>query len=141
MRVGLWLDVFLRHFVRRSQHQSLLITAAKLVTTVSSTPYKRWNFRKANWELYSFITNKLAKDLPSPYSRCMDETYQDFCSSISQAAKISISRGRRNNYRPCWVAECESFYQKLFKAPWSKESNKDSSDLFAQIDEKRREHW
>ena len=37
---------------RRSQHQPSLITAAKLVTTISNAPHKQWNIRKANWELY-----------------------------------------------------------------------------------------
>ena len=72
----------------RSQHRPSLITATKLVTSVPSAPYRRWNFRKANWELYSPITdNKLAKNLPSPDSRL------GFL--LLQAAKRSIPRGCR----------------------------------------------
>ena len=65
----------------------LPITAAKLVTAVPNAPHKRWNFRKVNWKLYSLITEKLAKDLPSPDFRCVNEACQDFYYFILQAAK------------------------------------------------------
>ena len=126
---------------RSSQHRPSLITAAKLVTTVPKAAHKRWNFRKANWDLYCLITDKLAKDLPFPDSRCVDEAYQDFCYSILQAAKRSIPRGRRNSYRPCWDAECETLYQDVFNAPSGKELNKAASDLLAQMNKKQRECW
>ena len=71
----------------------------------------------------------------------MDEAYQYFCCSIIQAEKRFIPSGLKNNYRPCWDAECESLYPDFLKEPSSKESNKASSDLLDQIDEKSRERW
>ena len=41
------------------QHQSLLITASKNLAPVPNEPYKRWNFFKANWELYGLFTNQI----------------------------------------------------------------------------------
>ena len=108
---------------------------------VPSEPHKRWNFRKANWELYGLITNKLALDLPSPNAICADEVYQDFCDSIFTAAKTSIPRGRRNNYRPCWDAECEQLYQAYHGASPGEVSSMTASVLLARLDHKRTDRW
>ena len=40
--------------------------------------YKRWSFRKANWELYGLTTNQLSQKLSSPGSSPIDEAYQIF---------------------------------------------------------------
>ena len=66
------------------------------MASVSNEPYKRWNFLKANWKLYSLVTNKLSQELPLPDCSFVNEAYQDFCNIIFAAAKISIPRGRRN---------------------------------------------
>ena len=78
---------------------------------VRSMPVKRWNFRKANWSHYIALTNKFAKTLLPPDSLDVDAAYQDFCNTIKKTAKKTISRGYRNNYIPCWDAECESLYK------------------------------
>ncbi|XP_076804489.1 uncharacterized protein LOC143448565 [Clavelina lepadiformis] len=113
----------------------------RTILPVPSEPYKRWNFRKANWELYSLTTNELAQDLPPPDTGLVDEAYQDFCSAIVKPAKRSIPRGRRNNYRPCCDAECESLYQAFLKAQQGEASKSAASALHARLDEKRREGW
>ena len=74
-------------------------------------PVKRWNFHKAKWSHYIALTNKFAKTLLPPDSLDVDAAYQDFCNTIKKAAKKTIPRGYRNNYVPCWDAECESLYK------------------------------
>ena len=69
-------------------------------------PVKRWNFRKAKWSHYIALTNKFAKTLLPPDSLDVDAAYQDFCNTIKKASKKTIPRGYRNNYIPCWDAEC-----------------------------------
>ena len=71
-------------------------------------PVKRWNFRKAKWSHYIALTNKFAKTLLPPDSLNVDAAYQDFCNTIKKAAKKTNPREYRNNYAPCWDAECES---------------------------------
>ena len=95
----------------RSQHRPSLISPPKLAHPKPSKPVKRWNFRKANWDHYSNLTNKLAKSIPPPESQNIDQVYQCFCKVISTAAKKCIPRGRRSNHIPCWDAECEDLYQ------------------------------
>ena len=125
----------------RSQHRPSLIRSTKVMASVPNEPYKRWNFRKANWERYSSITDKLAQDLPSPDSSCVDKAYQSFCSAIFAAAKISVPRGRRNNFHPCWDAECENLYQSFLGASQGGASSTAASALLARLDEKRKERW
>ena len=95
----------------RLQHRTSLITPPRLSLPVPGRPVKRWNFRKANWSHYDSLTNKLARNLPSPDSTNVDQAYQDLCNTISKAAKKAIPRGRRNTYIPCWDAKCEALYQ------------------------------
>ena len=86
-------------------------------------PVKRWNFRKAKWSHYIALTNKFAKTLLPPDSLDVDAAYQDFCNTIKKAAKKTIPRGYRNNYIPCWDAECESLYKTFLQSPQGDDSS------------------
>ena len=52
-----------------------------------------------------------------PDSLDVDAAYQDFCNTIKKATKKTIPRGYRNNYIPCWDAECESLYKTFLQSP------------------------
>ena len=52
---------------------------------------------------------------------------------------MSISRGRRNNYRPCWNAECKHFYQVLLRAPQDEVTSSAASFLLSHLNEKRKD--
>ena len=103
-------------------------------------PVKRWNFRKANWSHYIALTNKFAKTLLPPDSLDVDAAYQDFCNIIKKAAKKTIPRGYRNNYIPCWDAECESLYKTFLQSPQG-DSSLAATALLAKLDRKRRDRW
>ena len=108
---------------------------------VPSMPVKRWNFRKANWSHYIALTNKFAKTLLPPDSLDVDAAYQDFCNIIKKAAKKTIPRGYRNNYIPCWDAECESLYKTFLQSPQGDDSSLAATTLLAKLDRKRRDRW
>ena len=59
----------------------------------------------------------------------------------SMQRKISISRGRRKNYRPCWDAECEALCQAFLKAPQGEGSNTAASALLSRLMKRRRKRW
>ena len=101
----------------RSQHRPSLITPPRFSLAVPSMPVKRWNFRKTKWSHYIALTNKFAKTLLPPDSLDVDAAYQDFYNTIKKAAKKTIPRGYRNNYIPCWDAECESLYKTFLQSP------------------------
>ena len=95
----------------RLQHRPLVITPPRFAMSMLRMPIKRWNFRKAKWSHCIALTNKFAKNLFPPDSLDVDVAYQDFCNIIKKAAKTIIPRRYRNNYIPCWDAECESLYK------------------------------
>ena len=83
--------------------------------------------------------HKPAKKLPSPDYSFIYEAYQDFRNTIF--AKLSIPHGRRNNYRPCWDAECEHLYQVFLRAPKGKATSLVASALLSHFDKKRKNCW
>ena len=125
----------------RSQDQPSLISPPKLAHPKPSKPVKRWNFRKANWDHYSILTNKLAKSIPPSESQNIDQVYQCFCNVISTAAKKCIPRGRRSNHMPCWDAECEDLYQHFLQSPGGPDSDRAATALLTRLDGKRRNRW
>ena len=104
-------------------------------------PVKRWNFRKAKWSHYIALTNKFAKTLLPPDLFDVNAAYQGFCTTIKKAAKKTIPRGYRNNYVPCWDAECESLYKTFLQSPQGDDSSLAATALLAKLDRKRRDRW
>ena len=104
-------------------------------------PIKRWNFRKTKWSDYIALTNKFAKTLLPPDLLDVDAAYQDFCNTIKKAAKKIIPRGYRNNYVPCWDAECESLYKTFLQYPQGDDSSLSATTLLSKLDRKRRNRW
>ena len=123
----------------RSQHRPLLITPPRFVMAVPSMPVKQWNFCKAKWSHYIALTNKFTKTLLPPDSLDVDAAYQDLCSTIKKAAKKTIPHGYRNNYIPCWDAECESLYKTFLQSTQGDDSSLAATALLAMLDKKRRD--
>ena len=76
-----------------------------------------------------------------PDSLDVDAAYQDFCNTIKKAAKKTIPRGYRNNYIPCWDAECESLYKTFPQSPQGDDSSLAATALLAKLDRKQRDRW
>ena len=60
---------------------------------------------------------------------------------VKKAAKKTIPRGYRNNYIPCWDAECESLYKTFLLTPQGNDSSLAATALLAELDRKRRDRW
>ena len=52
-----------------------------------------------------------------------------------------LPRGYRNNYIPCWDAECESLYKTFLQSPQGDDSSLAATALLAKLDRKRRDRW
>ena len=87
------------------------------------------------------MTNKFTKTLLPPGSLDVDAVYQDFCNTIKKAAKKTISRGYRNNYIPCWDAECQCLYKTFLQSPQEDNSSLTATALLAKLDRKQRDRW
>ena len=61
--------------------------------------------------------------------------------SLYQSSGSPIPRGSRNNYIPCWDAECESLYKTFLQSPQKDDSSLAATALLAKLDRKRRDQW
>ena len=60
---------------------------------------------------------------------------------LRKQPKKTIPRGYRNNYIPCWDAECESLYKTFLQSPQGDDSSLAATALLAKLDRKRRDRW
>ena len=65
----------------------------------------RWNYKKADWILYSQLTDQVTKDIKVEGRRC--EVVNFFNVGILTAAHKSLPRGARQNYKPYWSEELD----------------------------------
>ena len=91
-------------------------------------------------ESYIALTNKFAKTLLPLDSLDLDVAYQDFCNTIKKEAKKTIPCRCRNNYIPCWDAECK-FYKIFLQSPQGDDSSLSATALLAKLDRKQRDQW
>ena len=64
----------------------------------------RWNHKKANWNLFSKLTNKYSKMIKTNHYNITQQV-KNLNDCILKAAQQTIPRGARKNYRPYWTAE------------------------------------
>ena len=130
------LDCFLR-----SQHRPSLITTLSLVQPTSRKPVHRWNFHKANWSKFEREVKVTAGTLPVPSADNIDEAYEAYCKMLLDAAKKHIPRECRANHIPCCDDQCEDLLNAHTEATSSEERASAATDLFARLDNKRKEGW
>ena len=63
----------------RSHYRPSIINVPSLVQPVAGKPVKRWNFRKANWELFTAETERRTPGLPNQQAGDADATYSAYC--------------------------------------------------------------
>ena len=78
-----------------------------------------------------------AKTLLPPDSFDVDAAYQDICNIVKKVAKNTIPRGYRNNYIPCWDAECEFFYRNFLQFSQRDDLSLAAAVLLAKLAESR----
>ena len=69
----------------------------------------------------------------------VDAAYQNFRNTVKKATKKTIPRGYRNNYVPCWDAECKSFYRTFLQSPQGDNFSLSATALLTKLDRKRRD--
>ncbi|GFS13019.1 hypothetical protein ElyMa_003126500 [Elysia marginata] len=91
---------------------SLLIITIKDVTVESDNRKEpSWNLKKANWELFKQTAEMNTAQLK--LSGNMQKDAKAFNQAIIDAAKVSIPRGYRKNYKPYWTPELEKLHKDL----------------------------
>ena len=103
----------------RSHHRPSIIKVPSLVQPIAGKPVKRWNFRKANWELFTAETERRTPGLPNPQADDADATYTAYCNIPICAAKKSIPRGFNKDYIPGWDNTCNHLLREhQHPPPW-----------------------
>ena len=72
----------------------------------------KWNFKKANWELYNELCNKSLNDIMEKEQTSVDNFCDDITKAILEAAAKSIPRGCRKMYKPFWTQEIQEAIDK-----------------------------
>ena len=87
-----------------SDHRPILTTIDN--GTARSFPRKtRWNFKKANWELFKTTSDQLLQDIEEILN--VDSLNDKLTSAILEAAISSIPKGCQKKYKPFWNAEIQ----------------------------------
>ena len=67
--------------------------------------------------------------------------FTEVLGKINKISQKTIPRGYRNNYIPCWDAECESLYKTFLQSPQGDDSSLAATAVLAKLDRKRRDRW
>ena len=103
-----------------SDHRPVFLKINK--NTASHPVPARWNYKKAKWRLFSHRTNVLLKDL-QVQGREINNVVRDLNTSILQAAKETIPRGARKEYKPYWSNQLQELQDEMTKARQDAENN------------------
>ena len=145
-----------------SDHRPILtsILASQKKTRKRKT---RWNFKKANWNLYNETFDSKLKDAAGNFAdteelktllysyTAADNLCTDITNSILQAADKGIPRGCRQNYKPFWSDEIADAVDRRETARQLVEEddrdankvnfNKSCAQVVKTINSAKRNHW
>ena len=75
-----------------------------------------WNYKKANWTKFEDLTSKFCNELGAIETTNLDTNVKRFTEAVLKAAKWSIPRGRRVDYKPYWSPNLEILQNKVNEA-------------------------
>src|SRR6218665_1532870 len=120
----------------RELHRPSLVHIGLKLPTIHSTPKKRWNFRKADWERYNVILERSVSAIPTR-SISIQEAYDRFQRAVFCVARSSIPRGFRPVYTPCLDSKCQALLKEFEES-----GDPDVADLLIDsLDMNRHERW
>ena len=99
-----------------SDHRPVLIKLHDQPTGRSFCKEPSWNFKKANWTKFEMLTEIICKENPFIDSMDIHKNVENFTSGILEAAKQSIPRGRRYDYKPYWSDRMNELHNNLCTA-------------------------
>ena len=98
------------HQIGGSDHLPVLLSIAKQRFSHHRME-PSWNIKKANWKLFRERVDEACQDLDLP--NCLNTSVQKFTDTVLQAAKFTIPRGKRRNYKPYWTKKLNALHSEL----------------------------
>ena len=107
-----------------SDHRPVIIDLDRKPVEENGYREPSWNLKKANWPLFSIKAEEYTSQM-QPFNN-INQAVKDFNSAVLQAAKDSIPRGYRKDYKPYWNNKLEELHKNLSTA--RDEMDKDPQD-------------
>ena len=98
-----------------SDHRPVLLKIDMNIQRMASYAPPRWNFKKANWDDFSMLTDTLTSKI-NVRTNQLNKSVKQFTEAILQAAKESIPRGSRKQYIPYWSDELKELHEEVSAA-------------------------
>ncbi|GFS25227.1 RNA-directed DNA polymerase from mobile element jockey-like [Elysia marginata] len=89
-----------------SDHKPVLLRVEMNTARNATSTLPRWNFKKANWDHFTAVTDELAVSI-NARSKNTNREAKAITEAIIKSAKKAIPRGARKNYRLYWTEELE----------------------------------
>ena len=102
-----------------SDHKPVILTLAN--TSAGKMP-PSWNYKKADWKRFRELTDIYTKSITFSKHSVNNNAF-NFNSAVLKAAKESIPRGRRHDYKPYWNNTLENIHKELSEAREEMERN------------------
>ena len=96
-----------------SDHRPITISLTS-VGCPKSNMAPSWNFKKANWNLFTYEADQSSHDISR--DQHVNTNVHNLTQTILQAAKKSIPRGKRSNYKPFWSSQMRTLQIELDQA-------------------------
>nr|KAG5697608.1 hypothetical protein BaRGS_001033 [Batillaria attramentaria] len=103
-----------------SDHLPVTITISSIGCTEHNMA-PSWNLKRANWTTFREKADHLCKDISQ--SQHLNKNVQLLSDAVLQAAKVSIPRGKRRQYRPYWSDHLAQLHTELDSARETMEDN------------------
>ena len=113
-----------------SDHKPVIITIKRQLQTASAKRPPSWNFKKADWEAYRADVDERTAGLTLSDTD-INHNVSIFNKAILPAAKSTIPRGRRQDYKPYWTPELDTLHTALSEARDAMEQSPTAENVVA----------
>ena len=98
-----------------SDHKPIKLSINLDVPIPQAKCLPRWNYKKADWSMYEALTDTYTRPI-NIRRKDTNKMVGEFTAAMLNAAKESIPRGARRNYKPYWTEEHQQWEDEVTEA-------------------------
>ena len=98
-----------------SDHKPIKLSINLDVQIPQAKCLPRWNYKKADWSMYEALTDTYTRPI-NIRRKDTNKMVGEFTAAMLNAAKESIPRGARRNYKPYWTEEHQQWEDEVTQA-------------------------